>query len=470
MQNVPESVMRANHDRLLVSLRRMTGLLAIGVAAFVPVMQVACDRTWPTPTKPVLAGLVVAGLITSLCLLPRRWHLRLFFISAMLVFSIGSLELIGSIVLARDAASIYEWDARCIYRLRPNAKKTFVRSAVNGGERIPISINSHGFRGPELNADAATQRILVYGDSFVEAEYTALEQTFVERLQAELSVERKDTLEVVNAGVIGYGPDQILMRMHDEIPRLSPTAVVVCCFADNDLGDLLRNKLFRLNAQSGLQENNWSLAPTTQYPGQRPRYEPTLWRLTRETIRGFQSRTSATESYIDRWLQQCQDEYENYIVRQDDQVYELQVDHYDADVSLMPGSESTKYKRRLFQQILGQMQNLCASHSVPLLLVIIPSPGDLIRDYDFYGIDRTRFPDYAPRAITDLMELAAVEVDIPCVNLFDTFSREDARELYFRAGDNHWNDKGQSVAAKVVAPIMKQLLDTRTKATGGEKP
>jgi len=470
MHYVPESVMRANHDRLLVSLRRMTGSLAIGVAAFVPVMQVAFDRTWPKPTKPVLTGLVVAGLITSLCLLPRRWHLRLFFISVMLVLIIGSLELIGSIVLARDTSSIYEWDARCIYRLRPNAKKTFVRTSVNGGEKIPIFINSQGYRGPELNPDAATERILVYGDSFVEAEYTLHEQTFVARLRAELSIARKDKLELVNAGVIGYGPDQILKRMHDEIPCLSPAAVVVCCFADNDLGDLLRNKLYRLNAQSTLQENSWSLAPTTQYPGQRPRYEPTLWRLTRETIRGFQSRTSATESYIDRWLQLCQDEYDNYIVRQDDQIYELQVDHYDADVSLTPDSESSLYKRRLFQQILGQMQNLCASHSVPLLLVIIPSPGDLIPDYDFYGIDRARFPDYAPRAISDLMQSAAVESHTPCVNLFDTFAHEDARELYFRAGDNHWNDKGQSVAAKAVAPALKQLLDTGTKATGGKKP
>ncbi len=52
--------------------------------------------------------------------------------------------------------------------------------------------------------------------------------------------------EVLNAGVVGWGPDQEYLRMQRELDRLKPTVVVLAIFADNDKGDLMRDRLFRL--------------------------------------------------------------------------------------------------------------------------------------------------------------------------------------------------------------------------------
>jgi lysophospholipase L1-like esterase len=457
---LPDMSYRPNN--LTTSLRRVTFGLAVPVAGFVPAMQVLVDHASPTLTKPVLVGLVVAAGICGLCILPTRWHKRLLFASIIGLVTLGLTELACSAVSRAAEASIYEWDDRCLYRLRPNSKKTFRRTALNGGERIPVSINSRGFRGPELKPDAAhsdshRQRILVLGDSFIEAEYSKWEDTFTERLSLELSARTQSRTETINGGVIGYGPDQMLLRLEDEVPRLKPEMVVVCFFADNDLGDLLRNKLFRLDEQGDLQPHAWKLAPDCRHPGSRGPYEPTLWKWTRSAIRGLQAQQSATGSYMDRWLQECTDEYNDYIMQGDPLVRDLQVDHYDADVSLTPHSDSARYKAKLFRKILERMDSVCRTNSTKLLVVIIPSPADLIDDYDFCAIDRQKYPEYVPQAITEVMAHAAKELRIPYINLFDQFQATNPKELYFRGGDNHWNDLGQQTAAKAVAHKIEQL-------------
>lgn len=450
--------MPPQRDKLTVSLRRVTLGLAACVAVFVPVMQVVLDHAAPSLTKPVLAGLIVAVPLCGLCLLPQRWHKRFLFMSFAGLFTLGMIEVVCATVSRLSDSSIYEWDQRCLYRLRPNSSKAFRRTSINGGERVHVSINSQGFRGPELQTQGPAHRILVYGDSFIEAEYSDLENTFSEQLRQALSQSLSNEIETINAGVVGYGPDQMLLRMEDEIPRLKPEWVVACFFADNDLGDLLRNKLFRLDERGELRAHHWQLAPECRHPGIRGPYEPFLWKWTRNAVRGLQSQAVGTESYMDRWLQQCINEYTDYIVQGDDFVRELQVDHYDADVSLTPDCESALYKAKLFGQILQRMDSVCRTGSAKLIVVIIPSPADLMDDYDFCSIDHLKYPDYEPRAITGVMEAAARRLRIPFVNLFDRFQAGDPKTLYFRGGDNHWNDLGQLTAAKAVADKIGEIL------------
>ncbi|MDB5385727.1 MAG: hypothetical protein JWM11_1373, partial [Planctomycetaceae bacterium] len=103
---------------------------------------------------------------------------------------------------------------------------------------------------------------------------------------------------------------------------------------------------------------------------------------------------------------------------------------------------------------------VCTRNSAKLCIVIIPSPADLIEDYDFCSIDRKKYPEYDPRAITRVMANAARQNEIPIVNLFDQFQSDNPRELYFRGGDNHWNDLGQQTAAKIVAREIERLGPT----------
>lgn len=440
------------------SLRQATLLLGVVVAAFVPVMQLIVDRSQPQLTKPVIAGALLGLLIAGFCCLPRRWHLRLFLVSCMGVLTLGIAELGCSLVMAPVSASIYDWDDRCLYRTHPNSKKVYRRTAINGGQSSEVVINSQGFRGPELPPKSNTPRVAIYGDSFIEAEYSQWENTFGERLREAATKLLGKPITVINAGTNGYGPDQELLRMETELPRIQPELVILSIFADNDLGDLLRNKLFRLNERGELASNDWQRSAACQHPGMRGRYEPTLWKLARNAIRGLQSRGGVIESYMERWQLQCLAEYDEYVTRGNSEVHDLQADHYDADIALTPGVPSARYKADLFAKILERIDATCRRNHSQLLVVIIPSPADLIENYDFCAIDHQRFPDYDKHALSATVAAAAAKRDIRSVNLYEAFSRQDPARLYFRGGDNHWNDDGQRLAAGIVAPVVAKML------------
>lgn len=442
-------------------LRRATLVLGVLVAAFVPAMQIIVDRDWPAVSKPLIAGAALGTLISLLCCLPQRWHLRLFLMTCVGIVSLGLVELGSSIVLGAGAASIYDWDARCLYKTRPNSRKTYRRTPINGGQSNTVNINSRGYRGPELQTNSDHPRVIVYGDSFIEAEYSAFENTFCQQLQKAASKLLGRKIEVINAGTNGYGPDQALLRMETELPLVRPDIVVVSIFADNDYGDLMRNKLFRLDDQRKLIPNQWTRSPNCLHPGLRGRYEPTLWKLARMAIRGAQSQGGVVESYMERWRLQCQSEYDEYIVHRNPEVHDLQADHYDADIGLTPDAESAGYKKRLFTRILERIDGVCREHHAKLLVMIIPSPADLIENYDFCSIDHARYPDYDARALANVAVDAARDVKTSYVNLYDDMARHDPSSLYFRGGDNHWNDAGQRFAAEIVAPQLVEMLPAR---------
>lgn len=450
--------MAAQRDLSFLPTRRVTLILAALVAGFVPVMQLLADQALRPASKPAFAGVIVACILASFCLLPRRMNQLLLLTSGMGLITLGLAEFGCSLWISPVSSSIYDWDDRTIYCTRPHSSKKYRRRAINGGQTSFVSINSCGFRGPEFPETPTGPRVIVYGDSFIEAEYSQFEQTFCERLRHHLNEQTGPLIEVINGGTNGFGPDQLLLRMETELPRLRPQLVVLSLFADNDCGDLLRNKLFRLDAEGKLFDNQWSRAPDCQHPGTRGRYEPTLWKLARNAIRGWQSRSGTLETYMERWRLQCLAEYDEYVLRGDSEVRDLQADHYDADISLNPGCPSADYKQRLFARILQRIRKVCEQNQTRLVVMVIPSPGDLIDGYDFCRVDRQRYPQYQPQALTNLFATAAKVQHVPAVNLYDPFKTAGASHLYFRGGDNHWNDDGQELAATIMAPFVKGLL------------
>ena len=136
----------------------------------------------------------------------------------------------GLRVLSPTYPSIYQPDPVFLFRLVPSSRKIFVREPANGGQRILIKINSLGFRGDELRPAGHGKRIVVYGDSFIEAEFSALESTFVKRLERDLGGST-DSVEVVNAGVVADGPDQESLSIPQGMERLHPDVVILAVYA-----------------------------------------------------------------------------------------------------------------------------------------------------------------------------------------------------------------------------------------------
>ncbi len=353
--------------------------------------------------------------------------------------------------LAPHRVQLYVPDETLLYRLRPGAREV-LQPPVNhgGGPPVTLRINAAGYRGAEL-ARGPGRRVVVYGDSFVEARFTPEEASFTERLRQYLASATGAPLEVVNAGVTGYGPDQVALRMERDLGSLRPALVVVALFAGNDWGDLVRDKLFRMDAQGGLVRNAPALDPAERVlVGPPAGGEPfAIVRALRRLQRRWRGDAAPPgEPRTLAWaLRECARDYDDLRARPD-LVANLVLDHYDADLALRPASESAAYKRRLMRAVLARIHAQAVRAKAPLLLLAIPDWRDLCAACA-HRAEALGHAQYRPAALTDDLEEIARAEGIPLLNLFGPF-QERADALY-HARDGHWNEDGQALAARVTA-------------------
>ena len=337
-------------------------------------------------------------------------------------------------------------DDAALFRLRPGAAE-LIRDPRTGAETL-FTVNAAGYRGPELTV--GRPRVAVYGDSFVEARFTPVERTFPVRLGEELSGPGA-RFEAVNAGVSGYGPDQAAMRMARELPALAPKAVVLAVYAGNDGGDVVRNRLLRLDRGGTLR----IAAPCLDDAQAQVLGEPgfALRRAARWVGRRLRAGPDGGGSRSLEWaLQACRREHSAHL---DDAacVDNLFLDHYDADLALEPASPSALHKRALLEAALARAKGAAAG--VPLLVVAIPDFRDACRGCD-HARAAAAYPGYRPAALTDAVTAAARAAGVAHLDLFGEFAAR-GEELY-AAGDGHWNEAGQSLAARLAAARLREML------------
>jgi len=101
---------------------------------------------------------------------------------------------------------------------------------------VPVRINSLGHRDIERPRakPAGNRRILVIGDSHVEALQVPLEDAIFRRLESELA-ETADDVEVLGAGVSGYGTASQLLFFRDRGWKLEPDLVILAFYPGNDI-------------------------------------------------------------------------------------------------------------------------------------------------------------------------------------------------------------------------------------------
>ncbi len=94
---------------------------------------------------------------------------------------------------------------------------------------VPVVVDSIGLRSPEVATPkpAGTRRVLVLGDSVTFGAGVPEEQTFSRRLEAQLRSELACPVEVVNAGVSGYGTVEEADLFEEVGLALAPDVVIV---------------------------------------------------------------------------------------------------------------------------------------------------------------------------------------------------------------------------------------------------
>jgi hypothetical protein len=134
----------------------------------------------------------------------------------------------------------FRCDSELGWSFEPGSK-TLKLSRVREFGPIPVRINADGFRDDAWSAEkpAGAYRIAVLGDSIVAAlqvDHAALFTSLLEqRLDAESAPSR--SVEVLNAGVDGYGTAQELRVLRDHVARLAPDLVLLSMYLGNDITD-----------------------------------------------------------------------------------------------------------------------------------------------------------------------------------------------------------------------------------------
>ncbi len=119
---------------------------------------------------------------------------------------------------------------------RPN-----VQTQINTGERtVDFFTDRDGYRVGRNGRKEAETRILLLGDSFMEALQVDYEQSFAGLLEDQLPRSLDRPVAVRNAAVVGWGPQQYYLRARSLLERDTFDLVVTVLYVDNDL--ILRRK------------------------------------------------------------------------------------------------------------------------------------------------------------------------------------------------------------------------------------
>jgi hypothetical protein len=128
------------------------------------------------------------------------------------------------------------------------------------------------------------------------------------------------------------------------------------------------------------------------------------------------------------------------------------LDTPDLDVSLLPRSESARYKVALVDAVLGRIHEVLAQRGAALALLIIPVPFDACGELE--NLELEGFPEYRPSNASDALVTIAEARGIPYVDLFPVFSVPECWDFYQPKPDSHWSDLGQRVAAERMADLL----------------
>lgn len=212
-------------------------------------------------------------------------------------------------------------DPELLFRVKPKSRS---------------DINTLGYREREVSTEKSRPRILVYGDSFIMANNILQGESIPARMDAAL-----DAYEVLNFGISGYGPDQLLLRAEKEVSLIQPDILILSIFAGNDLADLLANELFVIDNKKVKKSNE---------------------NIVTRSLPFFRTEMLLRMVFYKQFLPT-----ETETILRDTLVFDETV-----HVSEFSNDEQEKLEY-LLPHVLGEWKKLAAARSIPLHILLIPS-------------------------------------------------------------------------------------------------
>lgn len=302
---------------------------------------------------------------------------------------------------------------------------------------LDIQFNSFGMRDREHSIESPERksvfRILVLGDSFMEAQQVAFEESFPHLLEARLRTLLHRDVEVINCSVSGWGQDDELAYLERYAQSLRPNLILVAMTLHNDVTDNMR-------------EQYYALKEGTLVPKPVPQMSNTELALLR--IKGF----LASHSHLWQLLRKykASGEVQKLATALDNHVLQLVAKRDEHDV---------EKGWRLTSELVNRIQHVGQSFGAETMVMLIPLKMQL--QPEVLDAFLARHGKAADEIVLDQPQRKirehAVNTHLIILDLlpeFRTWLKASHASLYLEEG--HWNVDGHKLAADVAARAIVQ--------------
>jgi hypothetical protein len=390
---------------------------------------------------------------------------------ASLCLSLIIAELVLRSVIPLDSRKPLEFripDPVLGWALQPNT--TYQYATPEG--IVSVTYSSEGWRDLEhhLEKPDGVFRILVLGDSFMEANSVKLEESFHRQVE-ELARAAGKKVEVINMGVAGYGTLQEYLVFEHIGHLYNPDLVLVGFYDGNDLinnsfelASILTEEGQVTNARPFLDMNqsaHWSITPV-DFEGSQRNYAKQTYSL--EANRNKLTQKSVLLRFLTSGIARIPK-------RESSKSQESQLESVDKDrreLALMGVNycvEPAEYSQAwdVTKRIFARFKEEVEAYGGRLVVFTVPALEEVSLEYMKEVTATVAYPDKlcleeAPGHAR--LSRMLTELDIELISLLPDFRRvmrEDGINLY--QSDLHWNPKGHALAAEhVLSELIKRGL------------
>ena len=329
---------------------------------------------------------------------------------------------------------------------------------------VLVRTNALGMRDrPHARLPApGTFRIVVLGDSFMEAYQVPLEQSLPYQLQERLA---SRGVEVLNLGVGGYGTAQALLALQEEGLGYQPKLVVLAFYAGNDV----QNNSYEIEAALNGEDEPTTFArpyarassldgPLEWRPPDRARLEP--------YARRWHERRRSSLDGLRRALQPAM--VANLIEQATGSLWSRLTNRERYEPQLLFGwpmlrEVSDPQAARLWEEawlttrrLLLELDRVSRAAGARFALLIVPA--QLQADAGVLAAVQAAHPDleFDPLRINRELARFCAEAGIPLLDPTPALAREQdaGRPMYYTLEDRHWNAAGQALATDLLAEFL----------------
>lgn len=403
--------------------------------------------------KKLLFSLIVISILTLFGLGILELGLRLWTPTVLEMrlrrLEVDELQAIGEEPVSQARArarkrkfnTMYADDERLGYRLAKNFEYDWEHPEF----RMQVKTNSLGLREDREFGDKQALRILVLGDSFVFGLGVQRSETFQALLEQSLSKRLGRAVEVINAGVPGYGTCHERLVLEELLPKLQPDLVLLCFYAGNDLVDNLHC------LEMGLASERIVNGVFTSAK----RYHVKADELERQKRQGWKRLLLWSYAYN---LLEMKLEWLMVQTGASPQPQTLYKSVY--KFHRRAGSQEEERVIAHTREQIEQMKKLCDEKGVRLVLAILPAQLQVYPELFAQQITglKVKAEDYAIDRPNRLIAEMAAELGLAAIDLFKPLHDRHEAGLYYQT-DGHWTQQGHVVASGILEKFLLPILE-----------